>query len=127
MAGLLDRGLQRRPELARNLHGCVELRFEEDVSPIRVVFGPDVVTVEDVRAPARTRRPAEPGILPAPDVVISGRLPAVVQLASAPQLIGVPSPISARGRQAWRSLTSGAVRIEGRTLLARRLMQLLEL
>jgi len=59
--------------------------------------------------------------------VISGSLPAVIQLAAAPQAGGVPKLTTAHGRAALRSVAGGRVRITGSKLLARRVLKLLEI
>jgi hypothetical protein len=117
MFGLIEHGAQRRPEAARSLAGCIELRFTEDFAPIRVTFESDGILVED-----GTEDEAW-----SPDVVISGSLPEVVQLASAPQMGGIPKLTDRRGRAALASVAGRRVRIEGSTKLARRLLQLLQL
>jgi hypothetical protein len=114
--GLIEHGAQRRPEAARALSGRIELRFTEDYAPIRVSFEPDGILVEDGDDEAWS-----------PDVVISGSLPNVVQLASAPLMGGIPKLTDRRGRAALASVAGRRVRIEGSTKLARRLLQLLQL
>ncbi len=114
--GLVERGAHKRPKLARSLDGVVELRFAEDYAPVRIDFSGEDVLVED----ANGRRGA-------PDLVIQGSLPDIVQLAAAPLFAGVPKPTSKRGRVALASVAGGKVRIEGSPLLARRLLKLLEL
>lgn len=61
------------------------------------------------------------------DVVISGSLPDVVQLASAPLMGGIPKVTDRRGRAALARVAGGRVKIEGSRKLARRLLQLLQL
>jgi hypothetical protein len=111
---LVDRGMQRRPAVARQIHGEIELRFEEDLSPVRLVFDLEAVTVED--GPARQ-----------PDLVISGRLPHVVALATAPLVGGVPNPVNRRGRAALARVANRRVRVVGNRALGRRLLRLLAL
>jgi hypothetical protein len=111
---LVERGIHRRPALARQIHGEIELRFDEELAPVRLVFEPDVVTVED--GPARR-----------PDLVISGRLPHVVALATAPLLGGVPNPINRRGRAALARVANRRVRVVGNRALGRKLLRLLAL
>ena len=114
MFALLDRGLRRRPGLAREMRGLVELRWEEDITPVRIAFGTDEVVVED-------------GIWEVPDLVIAGRLPHIVHLTTSPTLAGVPNPARAHGRAALGRLRRRDVRIEGDRALGRKLLQLLEL
>src|SRR5262245_45783465 len=85
MFGLLDRGLRQRPVLAREMRGRVELRFSEDIAPVRIAFDDGEILVED-------------GSWDGPDLVISGRLPHIVHLTTAPMLGGVPNPARAHGR-----------------------------
>jgi hypothetical protein len=98
---MVERGVQRRPDQARALRLEIELRMEEAYPPIRIVFGDDGVLVED-----------GPGV--APDLRISGTLPDLVALMTAPTVRGMPSPIDARGRAAIGLFASRRVRIQGR-------------
>jgi len=119
MVGLIERGSARRPRVARELRGRIELRFRERFAPIRIDFGDGSVLVEDAPAAGDGEWRA--------DLVIEGSLPDVVQLASAPLVGGVPSPTHARGRAALARMASRRVRIEGSPRLARRLLKLLEI
>jgi hypothetical protein len=122
MYALIERGAAKRPKIAKGLRGSVEIRFKEDFAPMRVEFGTNEVLVEDVRQPAeKGERRARP------ELIISGSLPDVVQLASAPLFGGLPKPTDARGRAALRGITGGRVKIEGSPLLARRMLKLLEI
>jgi hypothetical protein len=114
--GLVERGAVKRPKLARELRGNVEIRFEEDYAPVRVRFEEERVLVED----GNGRRWS-------PDLVIQGTLPDIVQLAAAPLFGGIPKPTDPRGRAALASVAGRKVRIEGSPLLARRLLKLLEI
>jgi hypothetical protein len=114
MYALLDRGLRRRPELARAMRGLVELRWQEDITPVRIAFEENEVIVED-------------GIWEVPDLVIAGRLPHIVHLTTSPMLAGVPNPARAHGRAALGRLRRRDVRIEGDRALGRKLLALLEL
>ena len=109
---LVERGAARRPGLATEMRGRVELRFDEGLAPVRLVFEGDVVLVED-------------GALDAPDLRISGRLPHVVALTVAPLVGGVPNPATVRGRSALAKVAAGHVRVEGDRTLDRRLLRLL--
>ena len=51
---IVERGVRRRPELAATVLAEVELRVDPGYPPVRVVFGADVVLVED--APGRGAR-----------------------------------------------------------------------
>jgi hypothetical protein len=121
MFGLVERGAAKRPRVARSLRGTIEIRFKEDFAPVRVEFSPDEVLVEDAVPDSANGKQARA------DLVISGSLPDIVQLASAPLFGGVPRPTNARGRAALASFAGGRVRIEGSPLLARRLLKLLEI
>ncbi len=115
LLALVERGAEKRPRVARELRGRVEIRFAEDYAPVRVQFDDDQVLVED----GNGRRWNS-------DLVIAGSLPDVVQLATAPLVGGVPRPTDKRGRAALASVAARRVRIEGSPALARRLMKLLE-
>jgi hypothetical protein len=97
---IVERGVTRRPDQARALGIEVELRMEESYPPVRIVFGADLVLVED-------------GAGQAPALRISGRLPDLVALLVTPLVGGVPSPMNARGRAALGMLASRRVRIQG--------------
>jgi hypothetical protein len=114
MFGLLDRGMRRRPELARDMQGVVELRFAEDIAPVRIAFESDEVVVED-------------GESASPDLVITGRLPHIVHLTTAPMVGGLPNPARRHGRAALGRLRRRDLRIEGDRALGRKLLRLLEL
>jgi hypothetical protein len=115
LLALVERGAARRPRIARELRGRIEIRFAEDYAPVRLHFGDDQVTVEDGKG-SRWKS----------DLVIEGSLPDVVQLATAPLVGGLPRPTNRRGRAALASVAARRVRIEGSPLLARRVMKLLE-
>jgi hypothetical protein len=114
--GLIERGIAREPELAAELRGRVVFRFRDDFSPLRVTFKPRTVVVED-------------GDLRKPDLVIAGRLPDIVHMATVPmlggRLGGVPDPRAPKGRAALARLASGRVHLDGDTALARRVLRLL--
>ena len=115
LLALVERGAARRPRVAGQLRGRVEIRFAEDYAPVRLQFDDKHVLVEDGNG-RRWRS----------DLVIEGSLPDVVQLATAPLVGGVPKPTAKRGRAALASLAARRVRIEGSPILARRVMKLLE-
>jgi hypothetical protein len=115
--GLIEHGVGKRPGAARSLRGRVELRFAEDFAPIRIEFEDGAILVEDGGSDDDW----------SPDVVISGSLPDVVQLASAPLMGGIPKVTDRRGRAALARVAGGRVKIEGSRLLARRLLQVLQL
>ena len=109
---LVERGAARRPELAMEMRGRIELCFAENLAPVRLVFEEGVVVVED-------------GAWDAPDLRISGRLPHVVALTVAPLVGGVPNPATVRGRSALAKIASGHVNVQGDRALGRRLLRLL--
>lgn len=114
--GLIARGVVREPDLAAEMRGRVVFRFDEEFSPLRIAFRPRSVVVED-------------GDLRKPDLVIAGRLPDIVHMATVPtlggRLGGLPDPRQPRGRRALGRLASGRVKVEGDNALARRLLRLL--
>ncbi len=113
---LVERGAARSPQAARQLGGRVEFRFEEGYPPLTVVPEGDGLLVEDVQPEA-----------PSPGLVVSGPLPGLLRLASAPRAAGIPSLVDRRGRAAIALLAGGGVRLEGSKLLGRRLLALIEL
>ena len=115
LLALVERGAAKRPRVARELRGRVEIRFAEDYAPVRLDFGEAEVLVED----GNGRRWSS-------DLVIEGTLPDVIQLATAPLVGGLPKPTNKRGRTALANVAVRRVRIEGSPLLARRVMKLLE-
>jgi hypothetical protein len=115
LLALVERGAEKRPRIARELRGRVEIRFAEAFAPVRLHFADDHVLVED----GNGRRWKS-------DLVIEGSLPDVVQLATAPLVGGVPKPTDKRGRAALATVAARRVRIEGSPLLARRVLKLLE-
>lgn len=106
---IIDRGVQRRPSLARSLRAEIELNVAEATPPVRILFGEDRVLVED-------------GPVAAPDLRVTGALPDLVGLLVAPLLGGLPNPINRRGRAALGMVALRRVRIEGRLALMRQLL-----
>ena len=115
LLALVERGAAKRPRVARDMRGRVEIRFAEDYAPVRLHFEDDHVLVEDGSG-KRWKS----------DLLIEGSLPDVVQLATAPLVGGVPKPTNKRGRAALATVAARRVRIEGSPMLARRVMKLLE-
>lgn len=114
MRALIERGVGRHPGLARGTSGRIVIRFRESYSPVRIEFNSRTIKVED-------------GDLRKPDVAITGSLPDIVALAAAPQLAGIPNPVTGRGRTAIRMVASGQVQVSGDAALARRVLRLLSL
>lgn len=114
--GLLERGIERRPEVAAEMRGRIVFRFAEGFSPLRIAFKPKTVVIED-------------GDMRKPDLVIAGTLPDIVHFLTVPTLggplRGVPNPRDARGRAALARVARGRVRVEGNRALGRRLLRLL--
>lgn len=116
---VVDRGAIKRPRVARSLRGEIALRYDEPFAPTRIAFDRGDILVEDLTPAAeRAQRP---------DLTISGPLPQVSQLTAVPLWAGLPRATDARARLALRRIATGTLRIEGSRMLARRLMQLLEL
>ncbi len=114
LMAIIERGARRRPALANGVRAEVELDFEEDFPPVRVVFGDRLVLVED-----------GPGV--APDLRVKGSMPDLIKLMVTPLLGGLPNPIDARGRAALGMVAVGRVQIEGRLSLMRRLISLIRI
>ncbi len=114
---LVERGAARSPEAAHQLRGRVELRFDEGYPPVTIApeSGGRLV-VEDSQADA-----------PRPQLVVTGPLPSVLELATVPRAAGLPSFRHPRGRAALATIARGGVRLEGSKLLGRRLLALIEL
>jgi hypothetical protein len=115
LLALVERGASKRPRVAREMRGRVEIRFAEDYAPVRLHFEDGHVLVEDGNG-KRWKS----------DLLIEGSLPDVVQLATAPLVGGLPKPTDRRGRTALATVAARRVRIDGSPMLARWLMKLLE-
>ena len=110
----VERGVRLRPAVAREMRGRAVFRFSEDISPLAVHFAREAIDVFD-------------GDLEKPDLAVSGRLPDIVHIATAPTLLGIPNPASRHGLAAILGLYRGRVTLEGDRMMARRLIQLLAL
>lgn len=106
---IIDRGVRRRPDLARSLTIEVELGFLDQHPPVRIKFGPEDVLVED-------------GPATAPDLRVDGQLGDHIALMVAPVVGGLPSVFDARGRAALGMVVSRRVRISGNLGLLRRFL-----
>lgn len=111
---LVERGVHRRPEIARGIRGRVVLRFHEGYQPVRMSFGARVIRVED-------------GDLRRPDLAVSGRLPDIVLLTTARLRMGMPDPTDSRGRAALARIALGRVRLSGDQRLARALLEMMRI
>jgi hypothetical protein len=109
---IVERGVLRRPVLAAAMRAEVQLDFEEAHPPVRIVFGEQVVLVED-------------GSAVAPALRVEGTLPDLISLMLTPLLGGLPNPINARGRAALGMLAFGRVRVEGRIGQMRQLIRII--
>jgi hypothetical protein len=110
---IVDRGVQRRPQLSSDLRAEIELDMGKRYPPVRIVFDAGTVLVEDV--------PGEH-----PDLRVSGQLPDLVSLMVMPLVRGVPNPIGRRGRAALGMVALGRVRVEGRLGLLRRFLGVIQ-
>ena len=110
----VERGVAARPRVASSLHGRVVFRFKEDLSPLLIHFGKGLIEVSD-------------GDVDSPDLAVSGRLPDIVHLATAPNVLGIPNPARIEGLGAILRLSRGKVAIDGDRGLALRLIRLLAL
>ncbi len=110
----VERGVERRPRVAATLRGDVVFRFAEDLSPLHLEFGDGLIEVSD-------------GDVETPDLAVSGRLPDIVHLATAPNVLGIPNPARIDGLGALLRLSRGKVTIDGDRALALRLIRLLAL
>jgi hypothetical protein len=106
---IIDRGVRRRPDLARSLNVEVELSFQEQHPPVRIMFGQEGVLVED-------------GPASAPALRIEGQLGDHIALMVAPVVGGLPSVFDPRGRAALGMVVSRRVRIHGNLGLVRRFL-----
>jgi hypothetical protein len=111
---IVERGVRRRPALARELTAEIELAVQEQYPPVRIVFGERLVLVED-------------GPATAPDLRITGSLGDLVSLMVSPLLSGVPSPVRGRGRAALGLLVQGRVKVEGRLGLMRKFLSVIRI
>ncbi len=122
VVALVRTGALRDPDLAAEIRGSVVLRFtgmdgSAAYPSVRIDFRGDAIAVAD--DPADGDR--------AFDLEVSGRLPDVLALVSAPLTGGMPKPTSARGRQALARLADGRVEIDGPLRLGRKVIRLLRI
>lgn len=111
---LIERGVERRPDVAAQLQGRVVLRFREPFVPTRITFGKRVIRVED-------------GDFRNADLIVTGRLPDIVLLTTAPLRMGLPDPMDPRGRVALQKIAAGRVRLGGDARMARGLMEMMRI
>jgi hypothetical protein len=106
---IVERGVQQRPDLARE-PGRIRLRFEEGWPAVMIVLGDRVIVCDNETAPV--------------DVEIAATLPDLVTLLTTPLAKGIPNPIRREGRAAI-GLLRGRVEIDGIRATALRLLRLL--
>jgi hypothetical protein len=106
---IVERGVRRRPALARTLDVEAELAVDNGFPPVRIVFSPDEVLVED--GPAQ-----------APALRVRGELGDLIGLLMTPHLRGVPVPFGTHGRNALTLVASRRIRVQGRIALLRRML-----
>lgn len=111
---LIERGVARRPDIAAQLQGRVVIRFREPYVPTRITFGKRVIKVED-------------GDFRRADLIVSGRLPDIVLLTTAPLRMGLPDPMNTRGRVALQRIAAGRVRLGGDPRMARGFMEMMRI
>jgi len=111
---LIERGVARRPDIALQMRGRVVIRFREPYVPTRITFGKRVICVED-------------GDFRRANVIVSGRLPDIVLLTTAPLRMGLPDPMDPRGRVALQKIAAGRVRLGGDPRMARGLVEMMRI
>ncbi len=111
---IVERGVRRRPDLARSIEVEVALSVRGGYPPVRIAFEGNAVLVED--GPARD-----------PALRVEGELADLISLLVAPLAGGVPLPITARGRTALGMVATRRVRIRGRLGLLRRLLAVIRI
>ena len=110
--GLLDRGVQLRPELARGMSGSVRITFAEGYAPVLIRFGGERIEIGDDAGGSV-------------DLEVQAALTDFVLCVSAPLTGGVPKPTSKAGRAALARIADGRVDFTGKLGLGRRLLQLM--
>jgi hypothetical protein len=116
IAPIVERGVQRRPELASVLEASVLLTFPEGYTPVRIDFRGHEIVVSDTTADDMAH-----------DLAIEGRLPDVIALITAPLAGGLPRPTTSGGRAAIARLADGRVDFTGSLRTARSVIRLLAL
>jgi hypothetical protein len=114
MLAIVERGVRRRPDLARSIEVEVELAVLGGYPPVRIAFERSVVLVED-----------GPGL--DPDLRVAGELADLISLLVAPLAGGLPLPTTARGRTALGLVARRRVRVRGRLGLLRRLLAVIRI
>jgi len=99
---IVERGVGKRPELARALRGEIELALQESAAPVRILFDNGTVLVED-------------GEGSAPDVRIRGALSDLVSLMAAGRL------------SALAIVAQRRIKVRGRVGVARRLLAIIRI
>ncbi len=110
--GLLDRGVNLRPGLARAMVGTVRITFAEGYAPVLIRFAGERIEIgDDAGGPV--------------DLEVQAALTDFVLCVSAPLAGGVPKPTSRTGRAALARIADGRVDFTGRVGLGRRLLALM--
>jgi hypothetical protein len=110
--GLVDRGVQLRPEVAAAMGGTIRITFAENFAPVLLRFGGEVIEVGDDAG----------GNV---DLEVQAALTDFVLCVSAPLTAGVPKPTSRAGRAALVRIADGRVDFTGKLGLGRKLLQLM--
>lgn len=111
---LVERGVLKRPELAAEVSGRVQLHFRDAHPPVAVVFEAGEIEVFD-------------GELDRADLIVTAGLADVVLLTTAPLRLGMPSPANARGRAVLGKMATGEIRLWGDLALARGMLELMRI
>jgi hypothetical protein len=110
--GLLERGVNLRPDVAEAMDGTIRIVFAEGYAPVLIKFGAQRIEVgDDAGGPV--------------DLEVQAALTDFVLCVSAPLAGGVPKPTSKAGRAALARLADGRVDFTGKLGLGRRLLQLM--
>ena len=110
--GLVDRGVQLRPALAREMQGTIRITFAEGYAPVLIRFGGERIEVGDDAGGSV-------------DLEVQAALTDFVLCVSAPLAKGVPKPTSRAGRAALARMADGRVDFAGKVGLGRKLLQLM--
>jgi hypothetical protein len=111
---LVERGVLKRPAQAAALRGRVQLRFNDGLPPVSIVFGAQGIEVFD-------------GEVERADLTVRASLADVVLLTTAPLRMGLPSPTNARGRAVLQKMAQGRIRLSGDLGLARSMLELMRI
>ncbi len=110
----VERGVERRPRRGGDAARRRRVPLRRGPFAASPGFGEGLIEVSD-------------GDVDSPDLAVSGRLPDIVHLATAPNVLGIPNPARIDGLGAILRLSRGKVTIDGDRRLALRLIRLLAL